>query len=180
MKYLLLIITAYFFIGCSAKEIPANLDELNKQYGCEVGDDAPLFKTELRDNSLFDFADTKGKVVMLDFWGAWCSICGMTRPDMKQLINDYSNNIDFEVLGISINDRPEKWIEYIEEHNLNWKHTQNSTKLSKDPQTLYCIQGVPAVILIDKHGKIRYRLNPINHDKLKEAIAELVNEEVFN
>lgn len=54
---------------------------------------------ELLDNS-------KGKVVLVNFWATWCPPCVKEFPELVKLYNDYKNK-DFVLLFISLDDKSE-------------------------------------------------------------------------
>ena len=93
----------------------------------------------------------RGKYVVLDFWGSWCSWCIKGIPDMKEYYAKYSGK--FEILGIDCNDTEEKWKAAVEKHEIPWLHVRQS-KETQDVSTDYGIGGFPTKILIDPEGKI--------------------------
>ena len=54
---------------------------------------------ELLDNS-------KGKVVLVNFWATWCPPCVKEFPELVKLYNDYKSK-DFVLLFISLDDKSE-------------------------------------------------------------------------
>lgn len=180
MKILLFTIILVVLSACENKitNTQDNTDySINKsEIGCEINQTGPSFKAVLLDNTLLDLKDYRGKVVLLDFWAVWCPHCNYTRPILKEISRDYSNDTNLVIIGISVNDLEKKWREYISEKELNWLHIQNSAEFGASPKSLYCIEGIPAVVVLDKWGRIRAKVNPNNTQIITNSINELLSE----
>ncbi len=77
MKFLAALLFILIIASCTDSDTGSNNQcnyRLNKsEIGCEVGKTAPNFKALLSDNTLFELSAYRGKVVMIEFWGTWCS-----------------------------------------------------------------------------------------------------------
>lgn len=180
MKFLSIIFILFLLAACS--ESPTGSDD-NSNYlidksepGCDIDFTAHNFKTILKDNSLFELKNYRGKVVVLDFWAVWCSFCKYSRPVLKEIYNKYKADTNFIMLGISINDKKESWEEYIIEKELNWFQTQNFSVIGADPKAIFCVDGIPNMIIIDKWGTIRAKYNPTNTLTISNKIDILLKE----
>lgn len=143
--------------------------------GCEIGSTAPNFVTELIDGQRFELKKFRSKIVMIEFWATWCPYCINSVPVIKAVQKQFKDNDNFALLGVSINDENEKLINFINEKEMSWLHTENG-KLNLDLKTLFCISGIPTVILIDKYGVIRYKINPTESKTLTNKIELLLEE----
>ena len=180
MKFLLPILLLFTITACSdnsaGSSVPNDYTKNITEIGCDLNKTPPSFKCVLSDNTFFVLSNQRGKVVLLDFWAVWCPYCNYSRPTLKNIHKEFLDEPDFVMLGISVNDKIEKWQEYIIEKELVWLQTQNSPNLGVDPKTLFCVEGIPTVIILDKWGVIRGKINPTNTEIISQKIKELLAE----
>ena len=115
--------------------------------GCE----APDFTLKDLNGNDLALSSLRGKYVVLDFWGSWCSWCIKGIPKMKEYYNKYAGK--FEILGIDCNDTEDKWQDAVKKYELSWKHVYNPCE-NNQVVTDYAIEGYPTKIIIDPQGKI--------------------------
>jgi peroxiredoxin len=98
-------------------------------------------------------SDLKGKVVLLNFWAAWCAGCVKEAPELVKLYDKYKSQ-GFEILAISMETEAERYKvnQFVKEHKLNFPILYNEN-LDK----LYNVEGYPTNIFIDSEGKVKYR-----------------------
>ncbi|MEG0889406.1 MAG: TlpA disulfide reductase family protein [Bacteroides sp.] len=92
----------------------------------------------------------KGKYVILDFWGSWCSWCLEGFPRMKKYYEKYKSKI--EIVGIACGDSDSNWRNSIAKNELPWINVIDNGKESV--VTLYAISGFPTKIILDTQGRI--------------------------
>jgi len=105
----------------------------------------------ITDDNTFKLSDFKGKYVVLDFWGTWCSACVKGLPKMRTYYNKYSTKVEF--VGIACRDKKSVWEEFIKREGLQWTQLLNNPEIN-DFQKQYNIRVYPTKIIIDKEGKI--------------------------
>jgi thiol-disulfide isomerase/thioredoxin len=115
-----------------------------------TGVEAPDFELNDINGKPMKLSSLRGKYVILDFWGSWCSWCIKGIPDMKTYYQKYAGK--FEILGIDCNDTEVKWKDAVKKYELPWLHVYNP----RDSKVLeqYGIQGFPTKIIIGPDGKI--------------------------
>ncbi|MDP9798823.1 thiol-disulfide isomerase/thioredoxin [Catenuloplanes nepalensis] len=74
---------------------------------CTAGErpDAPEAAGELLDGTRYDLASARGKVVVVNFWGSWCSPC---RAEAKELEQSYQATKASGVEFLGINNRDDR------------------------------------------------------------------------
>ena len=73
---------------------------------------------------------------------------------------------NFTVLGVSLDQNKESWIQAIRADGLTWTHVSDLQYWNNEVARMYNIQGIPANMLIDPDGKI------IARDLREEALQE--------
>jgi peroxiredoxin len=119
--------------------------------------------------SISDFAG-KGKYVLLDFWAAWCGPCRVANPHIVELYNRYKDR-GFEIIGISLDQSKEAWIQAIRDDNLTWPQMSDLKFWQSEAAGLYMVSAIPHMILLDKEGKII--ANGLHLAGLRTKLAEL-------
>lgn len=143
-----------------------------------VGKPAIQFIKKDKDGNTISLEDYKGKLVLLDFWGSWCSPCRASHPHLKELYKEYKDK-DFEIIAIanevvkSPEEQRTKWLEAIEKDGIPWVHVLNNDgqeiqDLVKD----YRITGFPTKILLDKDGKILLRVTASATDDIDKMLEK--------
>ena len=114
-----------------------------------------------------------GKVVLIDFWASWCGPCLREVPNVKKVYDKFHDK-GFEILSVSLDDKKDNWVNAIEKNDLNWGHVSSLKGWSCPVAKLYNVSGVPAMLLIDKEGKIV--ATKLRGDLLMEKVAEQFGE----
>jgi thiol-disulfide isomerase/thioredoxin len=70
-------------------------------------------------NKLFDTTILKGKWYLIDFWASWCGPCRQQLPELKR-VYEVNKSKDFEIVGISIDERKGDWIKALDKEQLYW------------------------------------------------------------
>lgn len=95
----------------------------------------------------------KGKYVLVDFWASWCRPCRMENPNVVKVFNKFKDK-NFTVLGISLDQQKEAWVNAIAKDRLTWTHVSDLQYWNNAVAQLYRVQSIPQNFLIDPSGKI--------------------------
>lgn len=113
---------------------------------------APDFTLNDINGKPLTLSSLRGKWLILDFWGSWCSWCIKGMPKMKEYYAKYSSKL--EILGVDCNDTVEKWKAAVAKHELPWLHVYWDKEKGDNPLELYHVDGFPTKIVIDPEGCI--------------------------
>lgn len=118
-----------------------------------VGKAAPKFSLKTLDGKTISNANTKGKVVLLDFWATWCTSCIKAGPTMQSLHTKYGGN-GLMVVGVNAMEtkpRPAASANYKQKHGYTFSFVSDGDKAHKAFKAV----GLPIIAVIDKTGKVR-------------------------
>lgn len=118
-----------------------------------IGDMAPDFTMNDTDGNPFKLSSLQGKYVLVDFWASWCGPCRGENPNVVAAYNKFKNK-NFTILGVSLDEKKEKWLEAIKSDNLTWKHVSDLQYWNNATVALYGYDGIPYNVLLDPQGKI--------------------------
>ena len=115
----------------------------------KVGAMAPDFSLPTPQGDTLTLSSLRGKYVLLDFWGSWCTWCIKGFPKMKECYAQYGDRIEF--VGIDCNDKAEKWKQALKKYQLPWPQVRDG---DAKVETAYRVKGYPYKVLIGPDGKI--------------------------
>ncbi len=161
------------------KKYPDNfwVKELSKKVknklGLAVGSFAPEIELANPEGKKIKLSSLKGKIVLIDFWAAWCGPCRKESPNLVSAYKKY-NKKGFEIYSVSLDKKRESWIAAIKKDGLgDWIHVSDLKHWQSAPLQDYGVDAIPFTVLIDKEGKIIAK--ELRGDKLKEKLEELFN-----
>jgi peroxiredoxin len=115
-------------------------------------------RIELNDYSLIDTNGDISKIktqqnkkyMVLDFWSTSCPPCIKEHKEILANPNMF-NDLNAELIGISTDANQEKWVDYLEKKNVNWKNYRiEKSSLDKD----LGIWSFPTYIILDKENNV--------------------------
>lgn len=113
--------------------------------------------------------DTKGKVVLIDFWATWCGPCRALIPEL----NGYAKKYDGKLVVIGVSDEPEATVSaFMQKTPMNYNVAIDT---SKKMMKAIGVKGIPHCILISPDGVVRWQGFPgSDEDKLTDKIIDQV------
>ncbi|MDR1155244.1 MAG: AhpC/TSA family protein [Bacteroidales bacterium] len=142
-----------------------------------INQPAPDFAKKDKDGKTIKLSDYKGRYVLIDFWGSWCSPCRASHIHLAGLYKEYSSKgLQFVGIAQENTDDRKDWIDALEKDGLVWTQILNNEGIdNSDAVSLYHITAFPTKVLINPDGKIEGRyigteLNDLDA-KLKEIFG---------
>jgi len=131
---------------------------------------APDFSFVTRENREISNASLRGKVVLLEFWGAWCAPCREAVPILRDLEKKYAGR-PFEMVGISSDEDEGLWRTFLDEQHMDWPEYLD---LSGAVQEVFKIDSFPTYLVLDRDGIIRFRQSGLS-DSTQLELEEAIN-----
>lgn len=118
------------------------------------GEVAPDIALPSVNGDTIKLSSTRGKIVLLDFWAAWCPPCRKESPFLNKAYDLYHSK-GFEIFQVSLDRTREDWIKGIEEDKLErWIHVSDVMYWNSVVVPLYKIEAIPFNLLLDREGRI--------------------------
>ncbi len=140
-----------------------------------IGTPAPPFNLYSFRGDTISITDLAGKVILIDFWASWCAPRRKEATFLHQLYAEFDKS-KFEIVGIAVNDNPEKWMKAIAEDKTNWTHLFD---FSGEVRDAYAASVLPRYVVIDSKGYIVdfAAPKPSETEKLTSIIRQAIRSE---
>lgn len=139
--------------------------------GLAIGDPAPEFALpDLSSQPVSLSQLLPHGPVLLSFFASWCPGCNKEYPILLDLARD-PELASFSLVGIDLREPPEAVAGFV----ASWGQAFPLV-LDRDgfvTTKVYKIRSIPALVLIDSAGAVRYIGGALGHDELKTRMLEL-------
>ena len=143
-----------------------------------LGQKAPEIVSKDLDGNVVRLSDYNGKVVILDIWATWCEPCIEMIPHERKLVRRLRGK-PFEFIGISVDKEIATVRKFQRKESMPWTHWYNGDQdgILDD----WNIIAFPTLIILDRNGVIRYRLEgKVSDEELDRAVDALIAEVELN
>ena len=137
----------------AVEKVAENPKTNTPKIGLEIGDIAPDFSLPDTKGTPVTLAQFRGKTTLIDFWAAWCGPCRRENPNVVVVYQKYKDK-GFQVLGVSLDNDRQKWLEAITKDNLTWAQVSDLKNFDSAIVPIYQVEGIPTNFLLDKNGVI--------------------------
>src|SRR5258706_1901825 len=146
---------------CSSPSIFAAQEQQGTIRFVRRPDPAPEFKLSGLDGKPVTLADSRGKVILLNFWATWCGPCRAEIPDLVELQNKYKDRL--QILGLVVDDDDQDAIkDFVEKFGINYP----VALATNDIRMQYGgIAALPTSFVLDAEGRIVQK-----HEGLRDPI----------
>jgi peroxiredoxin len=136
-----------------------------------VGGKALDFTLNTPEGKPVSLSSFRGKYVLLDFWASWCGPCRMENPHVVAAYHKFKDK-NFTVLGVSLDNNKERWIDAIQRDGLVWTHVSDLKGWASDAARLYGVNAIPQNYLIGPDGTILAK--NLRGPQLEEKLLEIL------
>lgn len=140
---------------------------------------APELSGETVDGGKLDVADYKGKVVVLNIWGSWCSPCRAEAKNLVTVANDTKAE-DVQFVGINTRDLQTAQAKAFEKkYAVTYPSLYDPTGklILRFPKGSLNPQAIPTTIVLDRQGRIAVRaLKALTESELRKILDPLIAE----
>ncbi len=116
-------------------------------------------------------AELKGEVSVVNVWASWCTECRTEHP----LLMTIEERAGVRLHGINYKDRPEDAENWL--NTLGDPYTRVGADIDGRVSIDWGVYGVPETFVVDRHGRIAYKLiGALTEDIFTETILPLIEE----
>ena len=120
------------------------------------------------DGNDYRLEDLSGNVVLLNFWGIWCTRC---RDEISRLVelDRKWRGAGLVVLGADYGDEPDDLPAFIEEIGMSYPALIDDGLADEYEVLIY-----PTSVVIDRNGRVRYRVEGFTEESFRalEGVVE--------
>jgi cytochrome c biogenesis protein CcmG, thiol:disulfide interchange protein DsbE len=119
----------------------------------------------------FNLSSYKGKVLLINFWAAWCAPCRGEIPQFTALQDKYGSQ-GFQTVGISLDDAESTLRDFCRESKVNYPIVMGNQKIA---EAFGGVLGLPTTFLIGRDGRIHAKHEgETDFRKLEQEIKDLL------
>lgn len=121
----------------------------------------------------FSLASYHGHVVVLNFWGSWCSVCRQEAPDLAALASQFTAS-GVRFLGVDVQDSPAGARAYISHFRIRYPSLNDpGDKIALDFRGTIPVAEFPSTLVLSRNSRIIGRIiGAITYQNLKGVIKK--------
>jgi thiol-disulfide isomerase/thioredoxin len=114
-------------------------------------------------------ADTRGKILVLNFWATWCGPCRAMEPHFDKIAQQYAGHNDVLFYALNCDDDESLVMPYLEEEK------PKATVLFADGLDKFLqVYSFPTTVILDRTGKIAFRSEGFDYESVEKLLTEAI------
>jgi thiol-disulfide isomerase/thioredoxin len=124
--------------------------------------------------SRFTLSADRGSVVVMNFWGSWCTPCREEAPVLAQLARNFSGP-GVRFIGVDIRDDPASAEAFMRKFRVGYPSVNDpNDAVALDFSGTVPPAGIPTTLVIDRAGQVAARIiGPVSYNGLKALIKQV-------
>jgi len=117
----------------------------------------------------FPLTDTKGKVVVLNFWATWCGPCRELEPHFEKVAARFSGEKEVLFFGLNCDEDESLVAPYLAE-----ERRKTTTLFADGMDLLLRVNAFPTTVILDRAGKVAYRSDGFDPDDIEKVLTDAI------
>ncbi len=161
------------FLSCSSSDSGGTSQTPNKTASNVSGTHSgATFAVNDTEGNMHRMEEFVGSPLILNFWGTWCPPCRRELPDLQRIYTEYKPK-GLQIIGLAVNDTPEKVREFAQRNGLAWVMLMANREAL---QSFEVSSGVPTTVFIDRQGREVSRvIGARDYEFFKKEVAKIIN-----
>ncbi len=122
---------------------------------------------KISDGSPVRLADTKGKVVVLNFWATWCGPCRELEPLFEKIAARYATKPDVLFYALNCDDDESLVAPFLAQEK-----PKTPALFADGMDRLLRVSSFPTTVILDRNGKIAFREDGFDADGFEKSLGD--------
>jgi thiol-disulfide isomerase/thioredoxin len=160
--------------GCGAgSSAPGTLGPGTTVFKAGTGPLVPAVTGPLIGGGKLSLASYRGHVVVLNFWGSWCSVCHEEAPSLAAVARRFKSS-DVRFLGVDVADSPTSALAYMRNFRIAYPSLNDpADKIALDFHNTIPIMAFPSTLIISPDDRVAARIiGAVTYQGLTRIIKE--------
>ncbi|HEY2121795.1 MAG TPA: thioredoxin domain-containing protein [Candidatus Acidoferrum sp.] len=117
----------------------------------------------------FPMADTKGRVLVLNFWATWCGPCRELEPHFEKIAAHYAGDKDIQFFQLNCDDDETLVGPYLEEEK-----PKTTILFADNLESYFAVSSFPTTVILGRDGKIAFRSDGFDPDTVDKTLSDAI------